>query len=231
MALLGAAVNAVAVFFGAGLGVLCKKGIPERLQKALNAALALCVLLVGIQGALKSENLLVPAICLPVGALLGTAIGIDRHLNRFGEFLKKKIAKNDTGTFGEAFVNATLFTCVGAMAIVGAIDAGMRGSFETYFTKSLLDCVAVLVMAASLGAGCMLAGVVLFVYEGALTLSAQFLAQYLTNTMLNELTSVGSLLVLAIGLNLLGVTRIKVADMLPAVVLVPFLCMIPGIAG
>lgn len=227
MVLLGAAVNAAAIFIGAGLGLLFKKGIPERMQKTLTAALGLCVVFIGIQGALKGEQLLIEVLSLVLGALLGEWIDLDRRLNRFGAFLQKKLTKNDQSSFGEAFVSSTLFVCVGAMAIVGAIEAGMRGKFDTYYTKALLDGVTILIFTSTLGFGCFFSGAVLFVYEGALSLAAQFVSAFLSDAMITEMSAVGSILILAIGLNLLNVTKIKVANLLPAAFLPILFCLLP----
>lgn len=225
MVLIGAAVNAAAIFLGAAIGALFKKGISERMQQTLTVGLGLCVLFIGVKGALEGENLLITALSMVIGALIGEGINLDKHLNRFGAFLQKKLAKNDQSSFGESFVSATLFVCVGAMAIVGAINAGMKGSFDTYYTKALLDGVTVFIMAASLGFGCFFAGIVLFVYEGALTLCASFVAAFLTDAMIAEMSCVGSLLIIAIGLNVLKITKIKVANLLPAAFLPILLCL------
>lgn len=229
MVLLGAAVNAAAIFLGSAIGLLFKKGIPERMQKTLTAALGLCVVFIGFKGAMDGGTLLIVSLSLVLGGLLGEWLDIDRRLNQFGAFLQKKISKNPESTFGEGFVSATLFVCVGAMAIVGAIDAGMKSDFGTYYTKALLDGVTVLIMTASLGFGCFFSGVVLLVYEGALTLAAQFIAGFLTEQMITELSCVGSILVLAIGLNLLKITKIKVANLLPAAFLPIVFCLISDI--
>ena len=229
MVLLGAAVNATAIFFGSAVGLLFKKGIPERMQKTLTAALGLCVVFIGFKGAMDGGTLLIVSLSLVLGGLLGEWPDIDRRLNQFGAFLQKKISKNPESTFGEGFVSSTLFVCVGAMAIVGAIEAGMKGDFGTYYTKALLDGVTVLILTASLGFGCFFSGVVLLVYEGALTLAAQFIAGFLTEQMITELSCVGSILVLAIGLNLLKITKIKVANLLPAAFLPIVFCLISDI--
>lgn len=229
MVLLGAAVNAAAIFFGSAVGLLFKKGIPERMQKTLTAALGLCVVFIGFKGAMDGGTLLIVSLSLVLGGLLGEWPDIDRRLNQFGAFLQKKISKNPESTFGEGFVSSTLFVCVGAMAIVGAIEAGMKGDFGTYYTKALLDGVTVLIMTASLGFGCFFSGVVLLVYEGALTLAAQFIAGFLTEQMITEMSCVGSILVLAIGLNLLKITKIKVANLLPAAFLPIVFCLISDI--
>lgn len=229
MVLLGAAVNAAAIFLGSAIGLLFKKRIPERMQKTLTAALGLCVVFIGFKGAMDGGTLLIVSLSLVLGGLLGEWLDIDRRLNQFGAFLQKRISKNPESTFGEGFVSSTLFVCIGAMAIVGAIDAGMKGDFGTYYTKALLDGVTVLIMTASLGFGCFFSGVVLLVYEGALTLAAQFIAGFLTEQMITELSCVGSILVLAIGLNLLKITKIKVANLLPAAFLPIVFCLISNI--
>lgn len=119
MKLIGAAVNCVAVFLGSLLGLLFKKGIPERVQKSLNYALSLCVLYIGIKGSFKGENTLIAALSLAIGTIIGELIDIDRHLNKFGDFLQKKLSRNtENSSFGEGFVNATLFTCVGSVLII-----------------------------------------------------------------------------------------------------------------
>lgn len=199
MKLIGAAVNCGAVFLGSLLGLLFKKGIPERVQKSLNYALSLCVLYIGIKGSLKGENTLIAALSLAIGTIIGELIDIDRHLNKFGDFLQKKLSRNtENSSFGEGFVNATLFTCVGAMAIVGAIEAGMQGSFSTYYAKALLDCFFVMIMTTTFGIGCFFSGIIVFVYEAILTLGAGFLSSFLSDSMINEMSCVGSVLIIAI---------------------------------
>ena len=161
MKLIGAAVNCGAVFLGSLLGLLFKKGIPEHVQKSLNYALSLCVLYIGIKGSLKGENTLIAALSLAIGTIIGELIDIDRHLNKFGDFLQKELSRNaENSSFGEGFVNATLFTCVGAMAIVGAIEAGMQGSFSTYYAKALRDCFFVMIMTTTFGIGCFFSGII-----------------------------------------------------------------------
>lgn len=226
MKLIGAAVNCGAVFLGSLLGLLFKKGIPERVQKSLNYALSLCVLYIGIKGSLKGENTLIAALSLAIGTIIGELIDIDRHLNKFGDFLQKKLSRNtDNSSFGEGFVNATLFTCVGAMAIVGAIEAGMQGSFSTYYAKALLDCFFVMIMTTTFGIGCFFSGIIVFVYEAILTLGAGFLSSFLSDSMINEMSCVGSVLIIAIALNTMKVTKIKVANLLPSAFMPLLLCL------
>lgn len=226
MVLLGALINAAAIIAGGGLGLILKKGISKRVQETLFSAMALCVLLVGIKGALKVENPLITIVSMAVGALIGEIIDVDGKLNRFGGYLQKKLVKNsENSTFGEGFVSSTLYVCVGAMAIVGAIEAGMKGDFTTYYAKSLLDCVSVFIFTVGLGAGCILSAAVLLVYEGALTLGASFVSSFLSETVINEMSAVGSLLIIAIALNMLKITKIRVGNLVFATFLPILLCM------
>lgn len=225
MVLLGAAINSAAILAGGVIGLLLKKGVPEKVQKTLMYAMALCVMIIGIKGALKSENTLIMVISMALGALIGEIIDIDDKLNRFGNFLQKKLSGNsENSRFGEGFVTSTLYVCVGAMAIVGAIEAGMKGDLTTYYAKSLLDGVAVFIFTASLGAGCILSAAVVFLYEGLLTLGASYVSVLLTDTIINEMSAVGSLIIIAIALNMLNITKIKVGNLILATFFPILLC-------
>lgn len=225
MEIIGAAVNAGAIFLGSLCGLLFRKGIPQRVQTGLTNALSLCVLMIGIKGCLAGEKVLVTAVSLAIGTLIGELINIDKQLNKFGGFLQKKLSKDKNDSFGEAFVSAMLFTCVGAMAIVGAIEAGMQGRFDTYYAKALLDCVFVLIMTATLGFGCFFSGFVVFVYEALLTLGAGFMSSFLTDSMINEMSCVGSVIIIAIALNTMKLTKIKVGNLLPSAFMPMLLCL------
>lgn len=191
------------------------------MQKSLNYALSLCVLYIGIKGSLKGENTLIAALSLAIGTIIGELIDIDRHLNKFGDFLQKELSRNaENSSFGEGFVNATFFTCVGAMAIVGAIEAGMQGSFSTYYAKALLDCFFVMIMTTTFGSG-----IIVFVYEAILTLGTGLLSSFLSDSMVNEMSCVGSVLIIAIALNTMKVTKIKVANLLPSAFMPLLLCL------
>lgn len=225
MVLLGAAINAAAIFLGGGLGLLLKKGLPQKIQNTLMAAMALCVLIIGVKGALKTENILITVISMAAGAVIGEVIDIDAALNKFGNFLQRKFIKSsENSTFGEGFVTTTLYVCVGAMAIVGAIEAGMKGDLSTYYAKSLLDAVAVLIFTSTLGAGCLLSGVVVFLYEGLMTFGASYISGFLTDTIINEMSAVGSLIIIAIALNMLKITKIKVGNLVLATFFPIILC-------
>ena len=220
----GTLVNGAAVILGGVLGTLIGARLPKRLCDTVVTGLGLCIIYIGIDGAMNGEKTLVTIISVAVGALIGELIDIDKYLNRFGSFMQSRFAKGES-RFAEGFVTATLLICVGAWAITGAMDAGLRGDHSSFYAKAVVDGVSVLIMATTLGVGAAFSGVMLIIYQGSFALLSTFIAPYLTDSMINELTCVGSLLIIGIGLNMLGVTRIKVVNLLPAVFLPIVLCL------
>lgn len=226
MVLFSSIVNGITIIAGALLGVLLKKGLPERVSKGIMQGMALCVLGIGIKGILDGKNFLITILSVAIGGALGHWIDIDRHLNRFGNFMQKKLTKNESGsTFGEGFVTATLLVCVGAMAITGALDSGIRGDDTTILAKSLIDFCSCMIMASSLGLGVAFAGPACFLYQGAIALGGSAIAGFLTSAMIGEMTAVGSLLIVAIALNMLGMTKLKVVNFIPACFLPLLFCL------
>ena len=225
-ALTGTIVNVITVIIGSCLGLLLKKGLSERLTNALMVAVGLAVAYIGIDGSLSGENMLVAVLSLVIGAVIGEWLDIDRRLNRIGELLQRKLAKKSDGesTIAQAFVSASLLFCVGAMTIVGSLQSGIANDHNTLFVKAILDGISSIVFAATLGAGTLLAVAPVFVYQGSIALLAQFVAPYLTDAVIAEMTCVGSLLILALALNLLNITKIKVANLLPAILVPIALC-------
>lgn len=226
MALFSSIVNGLTIIAGAVIGVLLKKGLPERVSKGIMQGMALCVLAIGIKGIFDGENFLITILSVAVGGLLGHWLDIDRYLERLGGFLQRKLTKKEGGsTFGEGFVTATLLVCVGAMAITGALDSGIRGDHTTLLAKSLIDFCSCMILASSLGMGVALAGVACFVYQGAIALGGSAVAGFLTEAMIGEMSCVGSLLIVAIALNMLGMTKIKVVNFIPACFLPLVFCL------
>lgn len=226
--MLGTIVNTAAVIVGAIVGLLLKKGIPEKLSDVIMKGLALCVLYIGISGALKGTNTLVAIISVVLGALIGTLLDLDKRLNSLGEFAERKLNKNSEGgktSVAEGFVSASLLFCVGSMTIVGSIQSGLTGNHEMLLTKSLLDGISAIIFASSLGIGVILSAAVVLVYQGALTLCAQWVAPFLNDYTIAEMTCVGSLLIIALALNMLGLTKLKTANYLPAVFIPILLCL------
>lgn len=215
---MGAAINGIGIFTAGILGSLIKKGMPERLKDSLMTGLGLCVLYSGAAGFSSETNLLVLTISIAAGVVIGEVFDFDGNLNRFGSFIERKISLKDNN-FADGFVSASLFVCVGAMAIVGAIESGTKGTYNTYLAKSFIDILIVFLMSTKKGPGCAFAGIICFIYEALLTLGSGFIATIVNDTVLSQMSQVGSLLVVAISLNLLNITHIKVASF----VLAPFI--------
>jgi len=223
-------VNAAAILVGGLVGLLIKKGIPERFSKAIMTGIALVVIFIGIEGALKGGNPIILVISIVLGVVTGTALNIDKRLNTLGKLLEKRVSsgKNDDGTsIAQGFVTASLLFCVGAMAIIGSINSGLTGDHSIIFTKSVIDLVAAAVLTVSLGVGVLFSAGTVLIYQGAIVLLAQLLRPLLYSpTLIAEINCAGSIIIVALGLNMLGITKIKVADFLPAVVFAPLVYMV-----
>ena len=222
--MIGAVVNTLAAVVGGLLGSLLKRGIPERFADLVQKGLALCVLYIGIKGSLAGTNTLVTILSLVLGAILGELLNIDRGIERLGAWAQSKLSRGGS-RLGEGFVTASLLFCVGSMAVVGSLQSGLTGNHETIFTKSMLDFVSAIILASSLGLGVCLSGAFVLVYQGAIVLLARWAAPVLSDYVVAEMSCAGSLLIVALGLNMLGITKIKVANLLPAMFLPIVLCL------
>lgn len=214
----GTLVNTAAIAGGSLLGLFLQKGVSERYQKIVMQSLALAVLVIGFQMAGKSINFLIVILSLAGGSLVGEWLELDERLNRLGTLLGKQLSVGSAARFSEGFVTASLVYCVGAMAIVGALQDGLTGDSATLYAKSLLDGVSAVVFASTLGVGVLFSAVSVLLYQGAITLLASVVSPWLSPAMIAELTGTGGVLIIAIGVNMLGVTKIKVASLLPAIV-------------
>ena len=224
--MLGVLVNTGTVILGALLGLLLKKGLPQKMANALTTAVGLAVLYIGIDGALEGHNTLVLVLSLAIGALIGTLLDLDRRVHALGDKIEKLATKgNGNGKLAEGFVSASLLFCVGAMTVVGSLQSGLSGNHEMLFTKSILDFISSIVLASALGAGVLLSSVSVLVLQGSIALLAQFIAPYLGEYAVAEMTCAGSVLIIALALNLLKITDIKIMNFLPAVFLPILLCM------
>lgn len=228
MSFTGVIVNTGTVLAGSLLGLLFKKGIPEKVSRAVMIALGLFTLYIGIDGALGTQSPLIVVASLVLGAIVGTLLNIDGAINRLGLWAERKFKRGDgeTVSIAEGFMTASLLFCVGAMTVNGAIEAGVQGKNTLFFTKALMDLVSSAMLASGLGFGVMLSAVFVLVFQGLLVLLAGWIAPVLTPAAIAEMTAAGSLIMVALGLNLLGVTKIKVADYLPAIVFAPVICWI-----
>ena len=222
--MIGAIVNTLAAVVGGLLGSLLKRGIPERFADLVQKGLALCVLYIGIKGSLVGTNTLVTILSLVLGAILGELMNIDGAIERLGAWAQRKLSKGGS-RLGEGFVTASLLFCVGSMAVVGSLQSGLTGNHETIFTKSMLDFVSAIILASTLGLGVCLSGAFVLVYQGAIVLLARWAAPILSDYVVAEMSCAGSLLIVALGLNMLGITKLKVANLLPAMFLPIILCL------
>ncbi|MBR3788564.1 MAG: DUF554 domain-containing protein [Clostridia bacterium] len=219
----GVIVNTITVLIGSGVGLLLKKGIPEKLNKAVMTAIGLCTIAIGVTGIMKGQNQLVMILSMVFGTIVGTLIDIDKKLEGLGEKIAKK-SKSKENTFSQGFVTASLLFCVGAMTIVGSMNAGISGDNQMLYTKSVLDLISSSMLAASLGFGVMCASGFVLVFQGALVALSMVLGSFLSDFAVAELICAGSVMITALGLNLIGVTKIKVANLLPGLIFVPLFC-------
>ncbi len=222
---MGAVVNFLSIIIGGAAGLVLKKGIPEKIGNTIVNGVALCVLLIGITGALQGESTLITIISIVVGAVIGELLDIDAFVNRIAKKAEDKLnSKGGNVKFAKGFVTATLLFVVGAMAIVGSLDSGLTGDNSTLYTKALLDGITAVVFASSFGVGVLFSSIPVLVYQGGITLLATLIAPLLTDNIINEMTCVGSLLIIALSLNMLKICNIKVANYIPAIFIPIILC-------
>lgn len=229
----GVLFNTLTVIIGSLIGLAFKKGIPKKLTDALMGGIGLCTVYIGISGAISAgsdaeANPVMPIISIALGVAIGTLIDIDKHLTRLGNAVERKFSKNTEtkGRIAEGFVSACLLFCVGSMTIVGAINAGVSGDNTLYFTKGVLDFVSGMALSVSFGFGVLFSALFVFVFQGGLVLAAGLIEPLLTGHMIAEMNCTGSLLIVVIGLNLMGITKIKVANYLPAILIAMLLAII-----
>lgn len=232
--MLGTVVNSMAIIIGGAIGLLLKKGLPKKMADTLMVGLGLCTLYIGISGCLAGENTLVLIVSMVIGTIVGEAVDLDDKINRLGKFLEKKFSgkKEETTSeeqpkkvsLAEGFVTSSLLFCVGAMAIVGSLQSGLTGNHETLFAKSTIDGVAAIIFASTLGAGVLLSAGLLFVYQGSITLLAQFVEPFLTEPVIAEMNCVGNVIIIGVALNMLGISKFKVMNLVPAIFLPILLC-------
>lgn len=227
--LLGTLVNAAAVVVGGLAGLLIGKALNKTVSDSVMTGLGLVVVYIGISGAFSGINTLVTIISMAIGAVIGTLLKLEDRVVALGKKLEEKVSKNGDGRIAKGFVSASLLFCVGAMSITGPLDSGLRGDHTVQYTKAVLDGIGAVVFGSSLGVGVLFSALFILVYQGGITLLASFIEPYLTETIVNEMTCVGSLIIMALGFNMLGITKIKVMNFVPAIFLPIALCHIPGL--
>ena len=212
----GTLVNSVGIVAGSLIGLVLKKNVPVKYQQTVMHGLALAVGLIGLQMALKTQNILIVILSIVLGGLLGEFIDIDKRLNRIGEWLTLRMG-DKYGDAGQGFITGSLVFCVGAMAIVGSIQDGLTGDASTLYAKAMLDTVASVVFSSTMGIGVALSSISVLFYQGLVTILASSLSGLISEAMITEMTAVGGLLILGISLLILEIKVIKVANLLPAV--------------
>ncbi len=218
--MIGVFTNTLLVFLGSLVGLLLKKGIPENIKKIVLIGLGLFTCILGIKMGLEMERPLITVLSLVVGGALGETLRIEAFLEEIGTKLKRLVKTQDEASFAQGFVTASLLFCVGPMTILGCLQAGLENNPELLFVKSLMDGVSSIILCSTLGIGVMFSAGAVLIIQGSLTLLAQQL-HFLTDAIyLSDFTSVGGIIIFAIGIKLLGIKQIKVGNFLPALIIV-----------
>lgn len=216
----GTITNAVTVVIASAVGIAIGSRLSESMRNAIINVLGLAVLLIGISMALETKNVLIPTISVVAGTALGEIMGIEDALQKFGDRVERRLGR---GRFSEGFVAATLLYCVGPMAILGPIQEGLTGDISVLMAKSLLDGVASVALASALGVGVAFSSLSILIYQGFFSLLAAQLSSIVTETIIAEFTSTGGLLIMGIGINLLELRKLRVGNMLPALIFAPLI--------
>lgn len=238
MAGLGTIINSAAIIVGGVFGLLFGKILNERIQNSLQKASGICVLFIGVAGAMEGmlklsgsslsagRSMLIVA-SLALGALVGEILNIEHGFERFGEWLKVKTGNAKDKSFVEGFVTASLTVCIGAMAVVGSIKDGISGDYSILATKAILDFIIIMVMTCSLGKGCIFSAIPVAVFQGLMTALARLIKPLMTDGALANLSLIGSILIFCVGVNLVWGKRIKVANLLPSLVFAVAIAFLP----
>jgi uncharacterized membrane protein YqgA involved in biofilm formation len=216
---LGTMVNCAAIIGGCAVGLILRKGFPEKWQETIMYGVALCIFLIGLEMAQKSQNVILVIASIVIGSIIGEMLDINGKLNRFGTWVEKKMLGNRTqtsGSFGKAFISASLVFCIGAMAIVGSIEEGLTGNHQILFAKAMLDCILSIIFGANMGAGVALSAVPVGLYQGSITLLAAWMQNLLTPDVIREVSATGGVLIMAIGIVQARLLPIRLANQIPA---------------
>ncbi len=214
--MLGTIVNSLAIIAGSILGMVLKNGIKDDYKDTIMDGINLSVIIIGVMGAIKSENIILVIVSMVLGGLIGEMIGIENKLNNLGHKLQNTFAKGDSN-FTKGFVTTSLIYCIGAMAIIGSLESGISGNHETLFAKSILDGISAIVFSSTLGIGVAFSAVSVFIYQGSITILSSFVKDILTPEVINEMSAIGGILIMAIGFTMSGIKKIKIGNLLPAI--------------
>lgn len=228
----GTLINCGGILLGGIIGYLFGKRLSESVCGGLNMACGISVLFIGISGALEYMLLvggksMFVVVCIALGTFVGELANIEGLFERFGEWLKRKTGNSSDKEFVNAFVTASLTVCIGAMAVVGAIEDGLTGDFSILATKAILDLIIIIVMTCSMGKGCIFSAIPVFLFEGLITLLAKLISPVMTQAALDNISLIGSILIFCVGVNLVWGKKVRVANMLPAVFLAAGMAFLP----
>lgn len=229
MILMGAVVNAIAAAAGGAIGLLLRGRLPQRISQSMLRVMGICTLILGIQGALQTQDFLMLLLCTAIGTLLGELLRIEDGLQHLGNMIQGRLATNGTQV-AEGFITATLLYCVGAMTIVGSLESGLTGNHATLYMKAMLDGISAILLASTMGAGVLLAAIPVLLLQGGIALAGGWIAPWISDILLNGITAVGGVLIACIGINMAGLTqqKLKTGNMLPALVLPALYLWIKG---
>jgi uncharacterized membrane protein YqgA involved in biofilm formation len=219
---IGTAINVAAVLVGGGIGTLVGTKLPEGMRRTAMQAIGIVTLLVGVSNFLEYSNPLVPLVSVVLGLVVGELLGIEDSLKRFGDYLEKRFSRGESPV-SQAFVTTSLLFCVGPLTVIGSLEDGLTGDYELLALKSALDFIAALTFASVLGWGVLLSAGTVLIVQGSLTLGAGFLEPVVTEAMISAATATGGVLILGLGLMLLELKEVRVANMLPALLFAPLL--------
>jgi uncharacterized membrane protein YqgA involved in biofilm formation len=229
MVLLGTIVNGICIIIGTLLGKLFTR-IPDKTKETVMKVIGLAVFLLGIQMGFKSKEFLIVIISLVIGAVIGEWIDLDKKLNNIGNWIEKKVGTGQHGSVSKGFVTATLIFVIGAMAVVGSLDSGLRGDHHVLYTKSIIDGFTSIVLATTLGIGVIFSAIPVMLYQGSIALFATqidlFVPAELLELFIFEITATGGVMIMAIGLNIIGITSIRVANLLPGLIVAASLVLL-----
>lgn len=218
--LYGTLVNTATVLVGSVGGLLIGKGISPRIRQALMLAIGFCTMFIGITGCAQGGTTLAIILSLVLGTALGEGVDLDRGLSRFGEWVERRLTRGDKQMpIAQGLVSASLLFCVGAMTVVGSLQSGLVGDHTTLYTKACLDLISSMILASTLGVGVTLAAGVVLVLQGGIALLANLIAPLLSEAVIADMSCVGSLLIIGLALNLLGVTKLKMMNFVPAILM------------
>jgi len=221
MILLGSAVNGIAIVIGGLIGLFAGKLLPERIRTALVPTMSLVTIGIAVPGMMNTANLLIPILSMVIGTFIGELIDIDGALQKLSNALQSKFKGSSVA---EGFFTCSLVFAVGAVAVMGALDSGLKGDHSLLYAKALMDGTAAIAFAAALGLGVVFSSVTVFVVEGGIALLAGLVADLLSTSVINEISFVGSLLIVGISLNMMGATKLRILNMVPALVLPILFC-------